>query len=101
MILPLPWEDLGGKYRLIDGNCDRVLQTDMGAYEFAPVEFGSLDGDCDVDIADLFLFVQQWLSEGASLSVDIAPLFGDGRVNLEDFSIITKYWLNDCAGSIE
>lgn len=101
MILPLPWEDLGGKFRLIDGNCDGTLQTDMGAYEFAPVEFGSLDGDCDVDIADLTLFIEQWLSEGESLSADIAPLFGDSRVNLEDFSIMAKYWLNDYEGSIE
>ena len=33
----------------------------FGAYEFAFVYLGDLDGDCDVDFADFAIFANNWL----------------------------------------
>jgi hypothetical protein len=53
--------DLGGRLRFVDGDCNDTDIVDMGAYEFAFVYFGDLDGDCDVDFADFGYFANNWL----------------------------------------
>ena len=47
---------------------------------------------CIVDLEDLMNFVTDWLNPG---DVD-ANLDGLNGVTLEDFSILTHYWLNYC-----
>ena len=51
--------------------------------------FGS---GCIVDFEDLLNFVTDWLNPG---DVD-ANLDGQNGVNLEDFGILTNYWLDRC-----
>lgn len=51
----------------------------------------SLDGV--IDIADLLIMVDQWLSEPRYPSADIAPNGGDGIVNSEDFAALASVWL--------
>ncbi|MBP8302945.1 MAG: PhoPQ-activated pathogenicity-related family protein [Phycisphaerae bacterium] len=43
-----------------------------------------LDGDWDVDMADVAVLASHWLTEGPS--GDIAPLCGDGWVDFQDFA---------------
>ncbi len=53
--------DLDSHPRFADGDCNRTHIVDMGAYEFAFVYLGDLDGDCDVDFADFAIFANHWL----------------------------------------
>jgi hypothetical protein len=64
----------------------------------APQYFDSLDADinCDfcVNIEDLRLLINQWLSPPGIPSADIAPTpNGDGIVNFLDFAIFAENWL--------
>ncbi|MBC8469759.1 MAG: lamin tail domain-containing protein, partial [Planctomycetes bacterium] len=47
-----------------------------------------LNGDCEVNIPDLRLLAEQWLSNSGSL----ADLSGDDRVNAADFAILGSQW---------
>jgi hypothetical protein len=53
--------DIGNHPRLVDGNCDGIVTVDMGAYEFAFIYFGDLDGDCDIDFNDFAILAKYWL----------------------------------------
>ena len=53
--------DLDSHPRFVDGDGNRTHIVDMGAYEFAFVYLGDLDGDCDVDFADFAIFANNWL----------------------------------------
>ena len=64
---------------------------DIRIENYAPADFNLSE---DVDIVDLSVIAQQWLSIGDDLSADISPLFiGDGKVDLEDFAEFGKYWM--------
>ncbi len=56
---------------------------------------GDLDGNCQVELADLLLLANQWLSTtptaiGANYSPDMVV---DDKVNLADFAVIAEQWL--------
>jgi len=53
--------DIENRLRLVDGDCNGTVTVDMGAYEFAWVYIGDLDGDCDVDFGDFAVFANHWL----------------------------------------
>jgi hypothetical protein len=53
--------DLDAHHRFEDGDGNGSFIVDMGAYEFACIYMGDLDGDCDVDFRDFAVFAQYWL----------------------------------------
>jgi hypothetical protein len=55
-------EDLDGRYRFRDGDCDGDETVDMGAYECNWLYAGDLDEDCDVDFADVSIMSLNWLA---------------------------------------
>ncbi len=56
---------------------------------------GDLDQDFTVDIDDLMIFAEQWLSESGCTPPYCAELDGVNRVTLSDFSILAKNWLEN------
>ncbi len=52
----LPFNDLDGKPRIIDGDGDNIATVDMGAYEYGDICEGDFDPDGDVDGSDLVVF---------------------------------------------
>ncbi len=46
-----------------------------------------------VDWDDLASFTAQWLEDGSNLEAD---LYGDEKVNLVDFSVLSNNWFGDC-----
>ncbi len=53
---------------------------------------GDLDGNCTVDLTDLFLFTQKWLRPVDCAGFDCADIQRDGRVNLQDFAVLGEHW---------
>ena len=81
----------GGNY-VLSGT---IGQPDAGRMAGGEYELTSgfwFGSGCIVDFEDLLNFVTDWLNPG---DVD-ANLDGQNGVNLEDFSILTNYWLDRC-----
>jgi len=58
---------------------------------FIDIDF---DGSNTVDLTDLLYYmVDNWLETGENMIADIAPLGGDGIINLLDFSEFARHWL--------
>ncbi len=55
-------------------------------------DIGDINGDGTVDMQDLMLLTNDWLS-GNSLADITPPPNGDGIVNIEDFAVIADNWL--------
>jgi hypothetical protein len=53
---------------------------------------GDLNRDAGVDALDLEILVGQWLSAPAEPSADIAPVDGDGLVDLKDLAAVGACW---------
>jgi len=49
---------------------------------------GDLDGDCEVDLADLLTLAEQWLAPPENL----ADLNGDEEVGMTDFALLAENW---------
>ena len=58
---------------------------------------GDFNSDGIVDSEDLVSMAGQWLQPPADPNCDIAPVGGDGIVNMRDFSVFSNGWLNDSA----
>ncbi len=83
----------GGTYVLQDSIGQSYAGwMDGGEYELAGGFWFSCV--CVVDLEDLMNFVADWLNPG---NVD-ANLDGAGGVTFEDFSILSRYWLDHCPG---
>jgi lamin tail-like protein/concanavalin A-like lectin/glucanase superfamily protein/CotH protein len=54
---------------------------------------GDLDGDCDVDNVDMYLFAQQWLHDVNCYGFDCPDFNEDGKVNLHDYFSLSENWL--------
>ncbi|MCP4611364.1 MAG: hypothetical protein GY845_21850, partial [Planctomycetes bacterium] len=54
----------------------------------ADCPLADINGDCDVNILDLHLLAEQWLSSSGGT----ADLSGDDRVNATDFAILGNQW---------
>ncbi|MHC4624897.1 MAG: chitobiase/beta-hexosaminidase C-terminal domain-containing protein, partial [Planctomycetota bacterium] len=65
-----------------------------GAATAGPCPVGDLDGDCEVDFKDLYVFSDQWLETPSSCSdFNCANLDGINAVNMSDFALFSKSWL--------
>jgi len=60
--------------------------------EFSPNK-ADIDRDWDVDLADFAILADQWQQPPAEPSADIAPLCGDGIVDINDLIFLTENWL--------
>ena len=56
---------------------------------FTNIDF---DNSGIIDSTDLLYIVDHWLEPADNLTADIAPLGGDGIINLPDFAEFAKYW---------
>jgi hypothetical protein len=54
-----------------------------------------LNLDCDVDFVDFAILASQWLQAPRVPSADIAPLGGDGIVDINDLALLVDSWLWD------
>ncbi|UCG58638.1 MAG: right-handed parallel beta-helix repeat-containing protein, partial [Phycisphaerales bacterium] len=102
---PIPL-DLDGHPRLVDDLCSSDTGVtadpndpgivDMGAYEFAYIRFGDLDGDCnlDVDLVDFAIFALAWSTESpvAALNLDIGTP-ADDSIGWRDLAVLAENWL--------
>lgn len=90
-------QDLDGRDRVADGDCDQTAAVDMGAYEFSWVYLGDFDGQCDVDYGDLCILASTWLlaepETGYNPNCDIGRP-PDGLINMEDLEILSDNWLS-------
>lgn len=84
--------DLDGRYRVVDGDCNDTEIVDMGAYEFTSAYYGDFDGSCDVDFIDYAIISNYWLTD--EFLLDIAPTpAGDGIIDERDLAILCDNWL--------
>jgi hypothetical protein len=88
--------DLAGNDRYVDGDCNATDIVDMGAYEFAWVNIGDFDGQCDVDSADWTIFALAWLTEEGddqyNPDCDIS-IPADNKIDWADGKILCDNWL--------
>ncbi|MCK4999163.1 MAG: lamin tail domain-containing protein [Anaerohalosphaera sp.] len=62
---------------------------------FAQCPDGDINGDCTVNIEDIFMLADQWLDEPGCVNDPnlCADIFGQDGVNFGDFNVIANNWL--------
>jgi hypothetical protein len=87
--------DKDGYPRIIDGDCDRTARADMGAYEFNYIGEGDFNYTCGVDLEDLLLFAESWMTQPGDPAWnwmrDISDP-KDQRIDLSDFAVLAENW---------
>lgn len=68
------------------GNCQQKI--------VAAVSDVDINGDGGVNLNDYAILAQQWLTGPAEPTADIAPLGGDGEVDILDLNQMASYWLH-------
>lgn len=87
------WDDLfnAGAHTVTDGRFSITLaplEVKAVCLNISAVDFNS---DGAVDVFDLLMFADGWLSEDADY--DISPVEGDGVVDMADFAELAESWL--------
>lgn|GEM_PF-2265152 len=88
-------DDLEGRDRMVDGDCDSIAVVDMGAYEFDWHRIGDLDSQCDVDFVDYAMLTDWWgqsCSSGNSWCYR-ADIDESGTVDIVDVALVVEHWL--------
>ncbi len=86
----------GGPYTLTGtiGQADTGVSSG-GTYVlsagFWPGQFG-----CVVNLADLMIFVEQWLAVTPGAPFDAADFDESGSVDIADFAVLSRWWLDHC-----
>jgi len=62
------------------------FDTYCGGFGYLPEDF---DQDCYVDMSDLRLLAEAWLTEGPGQRCDLSE---DGIIDFKDFSLFAKFW---------
>lgn len=88
--------DFDNFIRIVDGDCNRSMLVDIGAYEFNHAVKGDFDGDCDTDLNDFAILSNSWLSEEGSANWN--PMcnridFSEIIIDLSDLSLWSECWL--------
>jgi len=85
--------DLDGRPRIVDGDCDTAATVDMGAYEFSWVYIGDFEGDdCDVDFGDFSVLALNFGQDNPA--IDIAPFLDpDGIIDFKELLVLAQHWL--------
>lgn len=77
--------DFTGIWRICDGmNYPRL--------KWEPLPVGDFVCPEGVELADVIFMADQWLLTGPS-DADIAPTASDGKINLQDFALLTLHWM--------
>ncbi len=87
--------DAGFEYAwLFDANGQMTVYGEEYATGINPEPlFGDLDGDCDVDVADIMLVAACWRQVGDCLEYDFND---DGAVNVIDIMLVVAHWGESC-----
>ena len=75
---------------------DVYLSTDEETVNNASRLAGDVDGDGQVDFADVFVLAEQWLEDTPVCSGPSADLNDDDNVNLADLAILGGDWMAHC-----
>ena len=102
-----PCVDAGSNYAARIGFWDSSTRTDLvpdsdivdmgyhsGRYNGSSP--GNINNDCVVDMVDFAILASQWQQAPGTPSADIAPLGGDGIVDLDDLVLLAQSWLWMC-----
>lgn len=81
-----------------DGMPDSGI-VDMGYHSgsYSGNSPGNINNDCMVDMVDFAILASQWQQTPGNPSADIAPLGGDGIVNIDDLVLLAQSWLWTCS----
>ena len=52
-------------------------------------------GDCFVDLYDMKVLSEDWLTCGVCIKSDIYPDIGDGIVDFRDLAVLAEEWLTE------
>jgi len=93
--LQLPTNDFEGDLRILDGDNDGIARVDIGADEFNVCE-GDFDGDGDVDVSDLAVFVADFGRTDCSDDCE-GNFNNDGDVGGSDLAVFAAdFGRTDC-----
>ncbi|MBN1126753.1 MAG: hypothetical protein JXA82_17240 [Sedimentisphaerales bacterium] len=86
----------GGPYELVG----TIGQTDTGVSSADPhvLSAGFWPGNfgCVVNLTDLMLFMEQWLSMTPGASFSPADFDQSGDVDISDFAVLSAWWFDYC-----
>jgi hypothetical protein len=104
-----PYVQLGRRFCRLEGILDQytnslngfdyyqLITTATASFALPPeTAAGNLNGDCIINLADLALFVQEWLRDDCAATnnyCSYADLNTNGAVNLGDLLTLTDNWL--------
>jgi len=88
--------DLDGRPRIVDGECNDIDVVDIGAYEFNCAYMGDFDDNCSVDFFDFSILAHAWMTQDGdpdwdwTCDVSNPP---DDYIDWCDLAIIAENWL--------
>lgn len=72
------------------------LWVDGLYFDWPPYKYCDFETDGIIDMADLAIFAEKWLSEGLPYSQTLGTdLNADGIINMEDLAILAQSWLSN------